>query len=388
MDKIFFPYRSSTHLVMLHVIAQSGAFERHGLDVDYQRYISSSEAHDAILSGDVEFVGGNHVSTYGNRARGDNWVYLGQTISKLHHSLCVRPDSGIRSVEDLYQKKVGARGSHPALDAWLYLKKRGLDASLDQVEVINQIKHRKGSMDPANMSDPEGWTLPPLYKWVKDGGVDACFLLPPQTSFAREAGMKVIDLEPMPMIHFTSLSTSLRFAERNPDIVTRFLKAMIEGIHFFKTRREESIKIIMDHHSIEGQLSQPQAAEAWGLLAPLLEPKLIPSMAAIANVYEEAVYTDKDALRVNPMELWDLHYLRQIDDTGFIRTLYNPPPGQHGHVCDHSCHHDNRLETTTTEAVGDYQPEGRAQGTKAHAHSHDSAVPDTGCDHTSGSCDH
>jgi hypothetical protein len=238
------------------------------------------------------------------------------------------------------------------------------------------------------MSDPEGWTLPPLYKWVKDGGVDACFLLPPQTSFAREAGMKVIDLEPMPMIHFTSLSTSLRFAEKNPDIVTRFLKAMIEGIHFFKTRREESIKIIMDHHSIEGKLSQPQAAEAWGLLAPLLEPKLIPSMAAIANVYEEAVYTDKDALRVNPMELWDLHYLRQIDDTGFIRTLYNPPPGQHGHVCDHSCHHDNRLETTTTEAVGDYQPEGRAQGTKAHAHSHDAAVPDTGCDHTSGSCDH
>ena len=29
--------------------------------------------------------------------------------------------------------------------------------------------------------------------------------------------------------------------------------------------------------------------------------------AAIENVYEEAVREDKDAGRVNPMALWDLH---------------------------------------------------------------------------------
>jgi ABC-type nitrate/sulfonate/bicarbonate transport system substrate-binding protein len=322
LDKIAFPYRSSTHLIMLHVIAQSGAFEKYGLDVDYQRYISSSQAHDAVLTGDVEFVGGNHVSTYGNRARGDNWVYLGQTISKLHHKLCVREDSGIECVEDLFQKKVGTRGSHPTLDAWLYLKKRGLDSALDQVELVNQIKHAKGSMDPKNMADPEGWTMPPLYEWVKSKEVDAAFLLPPQSSFAEDAGLKVIDLEPMPMIWFTSLSTSLRFAEKHPGIVNRFLKVMLEGIHFFKTRREESIQIIQRHHTIEGQMTYEQAAAAWRQLAPLLEPKLIPSMAAISNVYEEALFQDEDARRVNPMELWDLHFLRSIDDSGFIRDLY------------------------------------------------------------------
>lgn len=330
MDKITFPYRSGTHLLMLHVIAHSGAFERHGLDVDYERYISSSQAHDAILSGDVEFVGGNHVSTYGNRARGDNWVYLGQTISKLHHKLCVREDSGINCIEDLFQKKVGTRGSHPTLDAWLYLKKRGLDRALDQVELVNQVKHAKGSMDPQNMSDPEGWTLPPLYQWVKDRKVDAAFLLPPQTSFAEQAGLKVIDLEPMPMIWFTSLSTSLRFTEKHPDIVDRFLRAMLEGIHFFKTRKAESIAIIQRYHTVEGQMSHEQAETAWAQLAPLLEPKLVPSLAAISNVYEEAVFQDKDALRINPMELWDLHFLRRIDDSGFIRNLYAQDGAQGG----------------------------------------------------------
>ena len=45
-------------------------------------------------------------------------------------------------------------------------------------------------------------------------------------------------------------------------------------------------------------------------------------MAAIANVYEEAKRYDPDAEKINPMELWNLHYIRRIDDTGFARSLY------------------------------------------------------------------
>jgi hypothetical protein len=45
-------------------------------------------------------------------------------------------------------------------------------------------------------------------------------------------------------------------------------------------------------------------------------------MNAIANVYEEAKRQDADAKKINPMELWDLHHIRQIDDTGFVDSLY------------------------------------------------------------------
>ena len=33
MDKVQFPYRSSSHLVLLHVVAASGGWQRQGLDV-------------------------------------------------------------------------------------------------------------------------------------------------------------------------------------------------------------------------------------------------------------------------------------------------------------------------------------------------------------------
>jgi hypothetical protein len=57
-------------------------------------------------------------------------------------------------------------------------------------------------------------------------------------------------------------------------------------------------------------------------LAGILEPKLYPSMASIFNVYEEAKYQYKDSDKVHPMALWDFHYLREIDDSGFIDALY------------------------------------------------------------------
>lgn len=318
MDKVAFPYRSSSHLPLLHVISESGSWEKHGLDVDYNRGISAGDAHKQVPSGEVEFVGGNHVSTYAHRARGDSWVYLGQTVNYVHSKLCVRPDSGINGISDLYGKKVGTRGSHPGLNDWLYLKQRGLDTDRDDVELINQLKHKKGDMDPVK---GEG-TRETLYEWVKKGTVDAAFLTQPAAAFAKKAGLRLIDIEPLPMIWFTTVSSSLKFVEKNPDLVERFLKGIIEGIHFFKTERDKSIKIIQTKYDKEGKLNKEFATLTYESIADNLEPKLFPSMQSIGNVYQEALRQDKDARKINPMELWDVHHIRKIDDSGFVRNLY------------------------------------------------------------------
>jgi ABC-type nitrate/sulfonate/bicarbonate transport system substrate-binding protein len=346
MDKVAFPYRSNSHLVLLHVVAESGAWEKHGLTVDYDRHISSGEAHRAVPAGDVEFVGGNHVSTYAHRARGDSWVYLGQTVNQVNHQLVVRPDSGINGLADLQGKKVGTRGSHPSLNDWLYLKQHGLEVDREDIDLINQTKLKTSSMDAVDPAQKE--KAPPLWQWVRDGVVDATLLGPPASLFAKAAGLKVIDIEPLPMIQFTTISSSLGFVEKHPDIVERFLKGMIEGIHFFKTRPEESIKVIQQRCTKHGQMNQEQATITYQSLAGILEPKLYPKMQAIANVYEEAIRQDKDAKKINPMALWDLHHLRRLDDMGFADRLY-------GHR-NTAAHHHHEHGHGHTAAAKDGQP--------------------------------
>lgn len=301
MDKIHFPYRSDSHLPFLHVVAESGSWEKHGLEVEYDYFISSEDSHKNVANGSVEFVGGNHVSTYGKRVRGDKWVYLGQTVSLLNHRLVVRPDSGISKLSDLQGKVIGSRGEHPGLNTWLFIRQNGLEGKCE-------LKRMRGEK---------------LWECVRDRKVDAAFVTPPADLFARRAGLKIIDVEFLPMVWFTTVSSGLSFAEKHPDIVERFLKGTLEGIAYFKTHRQEAVKIIQTRYKVDGDLDHETATHLYDELARILLPRLYPTVQAVSNVYELGKQLDKDAEKVDPLALWDFHYLRRVDDSGFISKLYH-----------------------------------------------------------------
>ncbi|MGH7832256.1 MAG: ABC transporter substrate-binding protein [Candidatus Binatia bacterium] len=302
MDKIHFPYRSNSHLPFLHVIQESGSWEKHGLQVEYDYFISSEDAHKSVANGSVEFVGGNHVSTYGKRATGDRWVYIAQSVGLLNHRLVVRPDSGITKLSDLKGKVLGSRGQHPGLNTWLYLRQNGLEGAVE-------VAKARG----------EGESL---WEWVRDKKVDAAFVTPPADLFARRAGLKVVKVDFLPMVWFTTVSTALSFVEKHPDIVDRFLKAFCEGIAYFKTHRQESIKIIKERYRAEGELDDEAAAYLYQDIANILLAKPYATIQSIANVYELGKKQDPAAEKIEPMALWNFHHLRRIDDSGFIDNLY------------------------------------------------------------------
>jgi ABC-type nitrate/sulfonate/bicarbonate transport system substrate-binding protein len=318
MDHVNFPYRSSSHLALMHVIAESGSWEKHGLEVDYDKPIDREAAHKQVISGEVEFVSGNHVSTYAARAHGDTWVYLGQTASINNIALVTRTDTGINKLEDVRKKKFGSRGRHPGLNTWLYLKQHGLDVDREDVEIVHEVRDGDPSTNKAKKS---------MLQMVKDGDCDAAFFTEPKIEFAKREGLKVISVEPQPMIFFMTVSSSMKLVEERPDLIDRMLKGIIEGTAFFKREKEKTIKILMDKHHKEGTLDRDAAEKLYKDLAPMLDERLYPSMPAIANVYQEALRQNKDSAKVDPLSLWDLHFLRRIDDSGFIDKLYGRTRG-------------------------------------------------------------
>ena len=321
MDKISFPYRAHSHLVLMHVIKECGAWERQNLDVDYERVISREDAHELVPKGTVEFVSGNHVSTYAARARGDTWTYVGQTMSSNHMALVTRHDTGIKKLADCRERKFGARGNHPYLNAWLYLKQHGLDPDRDEVELI-----RRAQQDVTEPGKPNRKSLIDM---VADRDVDACFLSQPNIEFAKRKGLKVIPVDPLDMIFYMTMSTSKKLVDERPDIVERVLKATIDGVAFFKQNRETTLNILMEKYDNDGVMDRDIAEKLYDNLAPRLEPRLFPGLKAISNVYQEALKQDEkngDAANIHPLELWDFHFLKSIDDSGFVRDLYKDNP--------------------------------------------------------------
>ncbi len=58
----------------------------------------------------------------------------------------------------------------------------------------------------------------------------------------------------------------------------------------------------------------------------LLESRPYPTALAVYHTFEEAIraYPQIPNLKeLNPLSVWDIHWLREIEDSGFIDDLYN-----------------------------------------------------------------
>jgi uncharacterized protein YaiE (UPF0345 family) len=111
--------------------------------------------------------------------------------------------------------------------------------------------------------------------------------------------------------------------QNHEDEARSLIMAMIDGIHFFKTKKADTLAIIKKHCT---ELLRIQDDEEWNCFydaqAASLEAKPSPTLDAIQNVFALALKRDPEIKNFNPLVLWDLHYLREIDDSGYINRLY------------------------------------------------------------------
>jgi hypothetical protein len=101
------------------------------------------------------------------------------------------------------------------------------------------------------------------------------------------------------------------------------IMAMVDGIHFYKTNKADTLKIVQKHCS---ELLKMHGDEEWDCFyenqAESLESAPYPSIEAIKNVFALGVKRNPEIKEFNPLALWDLHYVKEIDDSGYIRKLY------------------------------------------------------------------
>jgi ABC-type nitrate/sulfonate/bicarbonate transport system substrate-binding protein len=113
------------------------------------------------------------------------------------------------------------------------------------------------------------------------------------------------------------------YIKQNEETVYAFIKGFIEALHFFKTQPDKVIPILKNNlakrYGLEDDEYYIHLQREW---ARLLSKKPYPLASAIQNVYDLDVGKDPAMRNIGPMEPWDLHYLRAIDDSGFIDKLY------------------------------------------------------------------
>jgi ABC-type nitrate/sulfonate/bicarbonate transport system substrate-binding protein len=300
-------YRSHSHLPIWEVMEKSGMWGQNGLKVTFEFCDSSEAAEKALFGGDVDFVSGNHISPYLLVKRGKPIVCLSSPSNTVNDRLVTR--APVKSVAELKGKRIGDTTlidsiggyHHPRGNHMLYVLRAGLKlADVEWVELSESNNEFKAMQMDA----------------LKNGKVDAIFVTGNTDKF-EQVGLHALALDRLPMINGPTLTSTLTTLQNKPGLAERLVKAQVMGIHFARTRRGETEAILDGLRRREPECRNVQYRSVAKLL-----PKPYPDHEAVANAYRLCCLKTPETEEQSPLALWDLHYLRMLDHSGFIDDLY------------------------------------------------------------------
>jgi ABC-type nitrate/sulfonate/bicarbonate transport system substrate-binding protein len=301
-------YRSNSHAPFWLVADKSGSWQKNSLSVDTSPQLVREKAVEALKNGHVDLISGNHHNLYVRNAKnGEDFVHLAQATNNwTENKLVVTPV--IRSVQDLKGKKIvtDKLTSHAGLNIWLFLKQQGMDVDRGDIELVEM----RGSSE-------ERWQR------VVNGEFAGTFVTLPHHARAARAGAHVITVGPMPMVRGVTLTTTMSFVKNHPEDIRLLTKGFVDAIHFFLTRKQETLEILKEHVTPILKLQSDDEVESlYDEWAHSLERKPYPALEAIENVFQLAVRRNPEIAGFNPLALWDTHFVRELDDSGYIDSLY------------------------------------------------------------------
>lgn len=300
-------YRSHSHLPIWEVMDKAGIWERVGLEVTFEFCDSSSAAEKALFDGSVDFVSGNHISPYLLVRKGKPIVSLTSPSNSVNDKLVAR--FPIKQVSELRGKRIGDTTvvdsiggyHHPRGNHMLYVMRAGL--KLNEVEWV-ELSESNNEFKAMQMDV------------LKNGKVDAIFVTGNTEKF-EQAGLDALALDRLPMINGPTLTSTLTTLQSKEGLAERLVKAQVMGIHFARARRGETENIL------EGLRQRvPEAKNVSYRSVAKLLPKPYPDHEGVANAYKLCCLKSPETEEMSPMALWDLHYLRELDNSGFIDALY------------------------------------------------------------------
>jgi NitT/TauT family transport system substrate-binding protein len=305
-EKVKIAYISG-NMAPLWVTYEAGLFRKYGLDVELVFIEGGSTAVKSLSSGDVAFAQMAGAGVIQSNLQGADVVLIAGVVNTMTFQLFV--DKKIDRPERLKGKAVAVTKSGSSTDfAMRYaLEKYGFEPGKD-VTIV------------------ELGSMPTILAALQNGKVQGAMLSSPTTLRAKKMGFPVLANLQMLGLQYqhTGLVTTQRLIKSRPQLVRAAMQAYIEGIHYYKTHRKESLAILRKYLKTDDAEELTEIYEDIGL--DLIPEKPYPTMRGIEIMLEELAARDANAQKARPEQFVDLTFIRELDSSGFIDRLYKTTP--------------------------------------------------------------
>jgi hypothetical protein len=210
----------------------------------------------------------------------------------------------VKSVEALRGKKLAVRTSGRPHALVMWLRMMGLEHDM-KIEMVDDREVGRWGQ----------------WKKVLSGECIATFMSDLYLPNALEAGLKVLPVPDLPVVAHYAQACLSKFAREQPDLLGNYVKAVIHAVCLMILRPEEALEIAAGEPMRRMQITDRRELERqFRSIVKLLQLKPYPTPQAIANTFEIAT-AEFGAADINPLTLWDLHWVKQLDDAGYIDDL-------------------------------------------------------------------
>jgi NitT/TauT family transport system substrate-binding protein len=275
-------------------------FKQHGIEVEELPIRDTLSAGVQSLLGVDLLIGfGNPLALLQPVASGADITVIGTHVSFNQYGMGVA--AAISELKDLRGKKVGVSGlgSRSDLIARVMLRRAGLDPSKD-VEMV------AAGLAPARALA--------LSKNLVQGA-------PLRQDLAAEAqklGIKVIEVKSVPVVT-DLLMTTRSYIKREEETIRRFMKGYAAAIHYFVTKRSESLVILKKYFPGNQGVTVDVMYDTFAAqLRPL--PEL--NSEAMQALVDVSAAADQRTQKIKPADIIEQRFFDELKASKFLKDLY------------------------------------------------------------------
>ena len=287
------------------IAQERGIYKHYGLDAELLFIPSTTTSLTSLLAGDVHAANVSGGAIASAVLAGAQVVMVSCYLNSLPYELVV--NESIKSAEELKGKSIGISRLGSASDVAARALLRGLNLDPDKQVPIMQVGGSSERAAAFRVGRIAGFPSPPGVIHLTKG-------------MPFRILISTADFKQRFEFPYICAATTRGYLQKNRDTVKKVIMAHIEAVHFVKTRKDESKKIMAKYARTTNEEYLEAAYSASARLYDMVP--LVTRPGVEVQIREAITTARKPGAQLRFEDMVDESIVRELDKSGFIDKVY------------------------------------------------------------------
>jgi ABC-type nitrate/sulfonate/bicarbonate transport system substrate-binding protein len=290
-----------------YVDKQVGLFQKHGIGVELIAFQGGSQLIQAMLAGDLPLALSEGVTALASNVKGGNLYFIAGFVNTFPFTILAKAE--IRAPSDLRGKKIAISRFGSSSDVAVRSAVERYDLKPDKDVIILQVGGQAER-----------------FAALRAGVVDAAIVSPPFNLVGRRLGFNdLIDMSEQGVAYaHQQLVARKDFLDRQPDLASRFLRATVEGLGYWKdpSKKEVVTQNVAKFLKLDPQKDKDQLDETFRYYGKVFPTKPYPTLEGLefsASILKKA---RPDAKDLQAKDFVVNRFVAELEKDGFLAKVF------------------------------------------------------------------